>query len=234
MNKTIPQTLPPGPPLPPSIQTVLFLLRPFQFVDSCQRRYGDLFRLRLKGVGAIDEIVYIADVDAIRDIFAADGTAAHAGEANRVLEPVVGAKSILTLDREEHLRDRKLISPALHGAALATAQRDIAEITAEEEAAWPTDRPFALRPAMQRITFRVIARLVLGPENQQAVARLPALLEPVFNNAFALLPLLRHDLGPLSPWGRFRRGRERLDHELLRIIAERRARCRTRVGCSAR
>jgi cytochrome P450 len=224
MNRTISQTLPPTPPLPPSIQTALFLLRPFQLVDSCQRRYGDLFRLRLKGVGAIGEVVYIADTDAIRDVFAADGIAAHAGEANKVLAPVTGAKSILTLDREEHLRERKLISPALHGAALATAQRDIAEIAAEEEAAWPTDRPFALRPAMQRITFRVIARLVLGPENRQVVARLPALLEPVFNNAFALLPLLRHDLGPLSPWGRFRRGRERLDHELLSVIAERRAR----------
>lgn len=208
--------------MPPAIQTALFFLRPFQLVDSCRRRYGDLFRLRLIGLGEIAAIVYIADVDAIRDVFAADGTAAHAGAANMVLAPVTGAQSILTLDRDEHLRERKLISPALHGQALTAAQRDIANITREEQATWPTDQPFALRPALQRITFRVIAQLALGPQDPQTVARLPTLLEPVFNNALALLPPLRHDLGALSPWGRFLRARQRLDHELLRIITERR------------
>jgi cytochrome P450 len=224
MTKTLSNTFPPGPSIPSPIQTALFFLRPFPFVHACQQRYGDIFRLRLiEGFGHTGDIVYIADIDAIRDVFAADGTAAHAGKANAVLEPVTGAQSILTLDREEHLSERKLISPALHGGALATAQRDIADIAAEEEATWPSDRPFALRPAMQRITFRVIARLVFGSEDPQTMTRLPELLEPVFNNVLALLPQLRYDLGPLSPWGRFRRGRDRLDRELLRIIAERRA-----------
>ena len=63
----------------------------------------------------------------------------------------------------------------------------------------------------------------LGLEDQQTMTSLPELLEPMFNNVLALLPQLRYDLGPLSPWGRFRRGRERLERELLRIVAERRA-----------
>jgi cytochrome P450 len=221
MIKTLPQAFPPGPSIPPPIQTALFYLRPLQFVRACQRRYGDLFRLRINGFG---DIIYIADIDAIREVFAADGAAAHAGKANAILEPVTGAHSILTLDREEHLSERRLISPALHGETLATAQRDIARIAAEEEATWPSDWPFALRPALQRITFRVIARLVLGLEDTQAVARLLVLLEPMFNVSLAIMPpALRRDLGPLSPWRRFSRAREQLDHELLRIIAERRA-----------
>ena len=221
MTKTLPKAFPPGPSIPSPIQTALFYLRPFQFVHSCQRRYGDLFRLRINGFG---NIIYIADIDAVREVFAADGTAAHAGEANAILEPVTGAQSILTLDRDEHLRERRLISPALHGETLATAQRDIAGIAAEEEATWPSDRPFALRPALQRITFRVIARLVLGWEDPQAVTRLLAQLESMFNVSLVILPpALRRDLGPRSPWGRFRRARERLDHELQRIITERRA-----------
>jgi cytochrome P450 len=221
MTKALPKTFPPGPSIPPPIQTALFYLRPFQFVHACQLRYGDLFRLRINGFGSI---VYIADIDAIREVFAADGSAAHAGEANAILEPVTGAQSILTLDREEHLHERRLISPALHGEALATAQRDIADIASDEEAMWPSDRPFALRPALQRITFRVIARLVLGWDDSQAVTRLLALLEPMFDISLLILPpALRRDLGPRSPWGRFRRAREQLDHELLRIIADRRA-----------
>ncbi len=221
MTKTLPKAFPPGPSIPSPIQTALFYLRPFEFVHACQHRYGDLFRLRINGFG---NIIYIADIDAIREVFAADGTAAHAGKANAILEPVTGAQSILTLDREEHLSERRLISPALHGETLATAQRDIAGIAADEEATWPSDRPFALRPALQRITFRVIARLVLGWEDPQAVTRLLALLEPMFNVSLVILPpALRRDLGPRSPWGRFRRARERLDHELLHIITERRA-----------
>jgi hypothetical protein len=208
--------------MPRPIQTALFLLRPFQFVDACQRRYGDLFGLQINGFG---DVFYIADIDAIREVFAADGSAAHAGQANAILEHVTGAQSILTLDRDEHLRERRLISPALHGETLAAAQRAIAEITAEEEASWPTERPFALRPALQYLTFRVIARLVLGCEDRQTLARLLGLLEPVFKDiSLAILPpALRRDLGPLSPWGRFRRAREALDHELLRMIAARRA-----------
>jgi cytochrome P450 family 135 len=221
MTTTFPKAFPPGPSIPPPVQTALFYLRPLQFVHACQHRYGDLFRLRINGFG---NVVYIADIDAIREVFAADGAAAHAGKANAILEPVTGARSILTLDREEHLSERRLISPALHGETLATAQRDIAHIAAEEEVTWPSDRAFALRPALQRITFRVIARLLLGWENPQAVARLLALLEPMFNISLVILPdALRRDLGPRSPWGGFLRARERLDHELLRIIAERRA-----------
>jgi cytochrome P450 family 135 len=212
---------PPAPRIPPSIQTALFLKRPFPFVDHCRRRYGDIYRLRLRGFG---EIVYIADIEAIGELFAADGSAAHAGQANAILEHVTGSQSILTLDRDEHLRERRLITPALHGQALTRARAEIARIATEEQATWPTDRPFALRPALQHLTFRVIANLLLRREDPATLTRLLELLEPVFNSIpLAILPPpLRRDAGPLSPWGRFTRARARLDHELSRIIAERR------------
>ncbi len=216
------QANPPGPPLPSLAQTALFFLLPFQFLHDCQRRYGDLFTLRIMGFKG--RIVYIADIEAIREVFAADGAAGHAGEANTFLRPVTGAHSLLVLDREEHLRERRLISPALHGETLARARSDIAEIAAEEEATWPSEHPFALRPALQRITFRVIVQLIMNVEEAQTITRLLGLLEPVFNvSPTVLLPPLQRDLGPHSPWGRFRRAREHLDQELLSIVAKRRA-----------
>lgn len=214
--------LPPSPPIPRLIQTALFLRHPFPFVQFCQRRYGDLYRLRLAAFG---DIFYIADIDAIRQVFAADGTSAHAGEANAILQHVTGQHSILTLDREEHLEERRLISPTLHGKALIQAQSDIARIAAEEEANWPTDRPIAMRPALQRLTFRIITNLLLGHEEERDLKRLLMLLEPVFGSiSLAVIPpTLRVKAGSLTPWGRFSKARSRLDDELLRIIVERRS-----------
>ncbi len=181
-----------------------------------------MYRLRLAGFG---DVVYVADVDAIREVFAADGMAAHAGEANAILGHVTGDRSMLTLDRDEHLSERRLLSPALHGKAPLEAQEDIARIAADEEARWPADRPLAMRPAMQRLTFRVITNLLLGREDESEMSRLLELLEPVFNSiSLAVVPpALRIEAGSLTPWGRFGRARSRLDDELLRIIAERRA-----------
>lgn len=214
--------MPPSPPIPRLIQTALFLRYPFPFVQFCQRHYGDLYRLKLAGFG---DVVYVGDIDAIREVFAADGRAAHAGEANAILQHVTGQRSILTLDREEHLSERRLISPALHGSALVRAQSDIARIAAEEEASWPTDRPIAMRPALQRLTFRVITSLLFGREDENEMLRLLGLLEPVFKSiSLAVIPpALRVQAGSLTPWGRFRQARTRLDDELLRLIADRRA-----------
>ncbi|MGH2834206.1 MAG: cytochrome P450 [Solirubrobacteraceae bacterium] len=221
MISTHQKALPPSPPIPSLIQTALFLRHPFPFVQFCQRRYGDLYRLRLSVFG---DVVYIAHVDAIRQVFAADGTTAHAGEANAILQHVTGQHSVLTLDREEHLEERRLISSALHGKALIQAQSDIARIAAEEEANWPDDRPIAMRPALQRLTFRIIANLLLGREEESELRRLLMLLEPVFGSIplAVIPPTLRIKAGSLTPWGRFSRARSRLDDELLRIIVERR------------
>jgi hypothetical protein len=158
-------------------------------------------------------------------VFAADGTAAHAGKANAILGHVLGEHSILTLDREEHLSERRLVVSGLHGKALIQAQEDIARIAAEEEASWPADRPTAVRTAMQRLTFRVTTNLLLGREDESETSRLLKLLEAVFNTVSlaAIPPALRIEAGSLTPWGRFSQARLRLDHELYRIIAERRA-----------
>jgi len=77
---------------------------------------------------------------------------------------------------------------------------------------------------VQRITFEIITRAVLGIESESRRAQLLALLEPVFT-ASALIdaPIVRADLGPLSPGGRFRRAMARLDNALLGLIADRRS-----------
>jgi cytochrome P450 len=213
--------LPPGPPLPAAAQTLLFFKRFFAFVDSCRRRYGDVFTLRIATEG---RIVYLADPEAIAELFRHDGVEGHAGAVNSVLEPVTGPQSILLLDREHHLRERRLLSPAFHGEAIQKLETIAREAAERELSGWTDGATIAARPAMQRVTFEIIARAVLGADDPRLRERLLAAFEPVFDlSPLVFIPALRLDLGPRSPWGGFRRAMDRLDRILYELIRERRA-----------
>jgi len=220
-------SLPPGPKLPSLLQTGFFLGRPFSFLRNSQRRYGDVFTLNLAAPGMErGHIVYLADPAGIKELFAHDGREGHAGIANSILEPLIGTQSLLLMDREDHLHERRLLSPAFHGDALRHLESVIEEATEHEISTWGQDDVFAVRPAMQRITFEVIVRAVMGVDDPDLRARLLAAFDPVFNlsamQTTSLIPAMRVDLGPWSPWGRLRRLLDRLDELLLALIAERR------------
>jgi cytochrome P450 len=137
---------------------------------------------------------------------------------------VTGPNSILLLDRERHLAERRLLSPAFHGDAIRNLEEVARKATEREMQKWEDGAVLAARPAMQRITFEVIVRAVLGVENPELRKRLLDAFEPVFKvSPAALLPAFQIDLGSLSPYGRFRRAIERLDQVLFDLISERRA-----------
>src|SRR5262249_35284958 len=92
---------------------------------------------------------------------------------------------------------------------------------------WKADETVATRPAMQRITFEVIARAVFGVDDPALRQRLLDAFEPVFQiPAAALLPAFQLDLGRFSPYGRFRRAMEHLDEVLFDLISARRGAAR--------
>lgn len=210
----------PGPPLPAVVQTALWARRPFELFDGCRARYGDIFRIRLLSIG---ELVYIADPKAIRKLFAGDGRVAHAGESNAAIEPVAGPCSMLRIDREEHLTERRMLTPAFHGEAIRRLEVVAQEAAEREEAQWPEHEPVRIREAMQRITFEIIIDAILGVQDARLRDHFLKLFYPVFAlGPYVGNPLLGKDLGPLSPGGRFRRSSARLDAALFELIAERR------------
>ena len=203
-----------------ALQTLLFFRWPLPFVRDCQRRYGDAFTLRIVALG---KIVYLADPALIQILFAHDGREGHAGAVNSVLEPVTGRDSILLLDREHHLAERRLLSPGFHGEVIGRLEEVAREATEREMQNWEDGMINAFRPATQRITFEVIVQAVLGVNDPALRQLLLDAFEPVFDVPLtAMVPALRVDLGRLSPYGRFRRAMRRLDRILLDLIAERR------------
>ena len=214
---------PPGPRLPAAAQAALVMAEPYEWMVRRQRRYGDVFGSRFPVFG---DVVYVADPAGVKAVFGGSPDTHRAGEANvDVLGPVLGAHSLLTLDSEEHLRQRKLLLPPFHGERVRGYAELVAEIAAREVEGWPLGRPFALRESMQRITLEVILRAVFGVREEERLRRFRALL-PRMGEVSTLLmfsPWMHRDLGPRSPWGRFVRDRAAVDALIYEEIALRRA-----------
>ena len=214
--------LPPGPRMPAAMQALRYASNPLGFLTGLQRRHGDIFSLRFPYFG---RLVYVATPELVKQVFTGPPAQMHAGEANAtVLEPAVGPNSVLTLDDEPHMRQRKLLLPPFHGERIEAYGKLMREVTLAEMESWPVGRPFALRPHTQRITLAVIMRAVFGVHDEERLDRFGRLIETFSRrvNAVIALPMLRRNLGPLSPWGKFLRAREALDEFIYEEIALRR------------
>jgi cytochrome P450 family 135 len=99
--------LPPGPRLPAVLQGALAAREPYGWMLRRWRRYGDCFSGRFPGFG---RVVYLADPAAVKELLLGEPAVFRAGEANpSALGPALGSYSLLTLDRDEHLSQRKLL-----------------------------------------------------------------------------------------------------------------------------
>jgi cytochrome P450 len=128
-------------------------------MTRCRQRYGDMFTLRVAHEGTW---VFLADPDAVKQVFAGDPNVLRAGAANVVLEPVVGRRSVLLLDEPDHMRERKLMLPPFHGERMQRYGELMSDVAAAEIDRWPVGEPLRLWPSMQAITLEVIVRAVFG------------------------------------------------------------------------
>ena len=174
------ESLPPGPPLPRVLQTLGFLFGGVRFLEACRRRYGDVVLL---GTLFDERFVMVFDPEHVRTVFQGSNAQLHAGEANALLGPILGERSVLLLDGSEHLRHRRLMLPAFHGRQLQAHVETMRDCADREIDAWPTDEPFALLASMQSLTLRVIVSAVFGyepgPAEEELRHRLRAMIEPL-------------------------------------------------------
>jgi cytochrome P450 family 135 len=215
-------SLPPGPRLPRSVQSVIWFRRAQWLLDACQARYGDMFTLKIANEGTW---VVTSDPQAIKQVFTGDPRLLHAGEANRILLPVLGPSSVLLLDEDSHLSQRKLMLPAFHGARMKRYGELMSRVAAEEIERWPMGKPYRLRPRMQAMTLEIVLRAVFGvhegPRLERLRSELRRLLD-IVTNPLAGAVLLA--LGPerIGRLGSFRRDLERVNRPIYEEIAERR------------
>jgi cytochrome P450 family 135 len=215
------ESYPPGPRLPKIVQGLLFVLTPIWFIEACRRRYGGIFTLRMPQYGRVH---YLSDVELIGEVFAADATIMHAGEANQILEPVAGPHSVLLLDEDEHLRHRRMLLPPLHGKALEGYASLISDIAARHIDAWPTEEPVRLRPRLQTITLEIITSAIFGEGGSTHARELQVLLDELFDVGATKLVLLglRQLMSREESPRRIRENRAAIDSLLVAEIERRR------------
>ena len=208
--------------MPVTLQTAIWARRAQWVMSECAARFGETFTLRLLHEGPW---VMLSNPDHVKQVFTGDPKVFHAGEANRILLPVLGAHSLLLLDDDAHMKQRKLLLPPFHGKRMQRYGELMAEIAATEIERWPSGEPYRLRPRMQAITLEIILRAVFGLEQGERMERLRSELRNVLDLLtqphMLLLPMV---MGPdrLARFGPFRRMFERIDGLIFEEIAERR------------
>lgn len=215
--------LPPGPVEPSVAQLVQFLYEPMRYVKDCRDAFGPVFTLRLPG---IPPLVNFHRPDAVRDIFTGSPEELWAGEANVVLEPIVGQNSLLLLDGDRHLRQRRLLTPPFRGERMKAYGEVMRDVTIAVMDRYAPGMPLRFHDATQAVTLDVILRTVFGVDDGPTMARLRDQLTETI--AWGTSPMfmfqpLQVDLGPRSPWGRFRRLAEGTRTVLLEFVRARRA-----------
>lgn len=213
--------LPPGPREPGVVSTARFARRPLDQLLRWQELYGNVFRIRFVG---FPDGIYVAEPDAVRELFSGDQSGLRAGEPNGILAPIVGDRSVLVLDGREHLRQRKLLLPPFQGSRVDAARAVMRAAAEREVARWQPGSTVVLRHRMRALTFDVISHAVFGVTDPVRVERLRQALLSLIETSpvYAMSPWLRRDLGRLSPGHVFVRRRRVADALLLREIAERR------------
>jgi cytochrome P450 len=198
-----------------------WLTHPYAFLDAQLRRQGLTFHLDLPILGRslvtgdpalVREIALHPDLDSGRGIFA--------------LRAILGDRSLITLDGQEHRERRRMLAPAFNSRIIENYDAITIEKTLAVIRDLSQGRQFSFYEAARKISLKAIVRFIFGehgPEEERSMELLVEDFLQSFRNPLVLyLRFLQVDLGPASPWGRAIRNRDRLRARILREIDEQR------------
>jgi cytochrome P450 len=218
--------LPPAVTLPRWLQTAGFIFGGERYLDVCRRRLGDAVFMRTL---FDDGFVMVFSPELLKQLFQGPHHQLNAGEANALLGPIVGERSVLLLDGEEHLRHRRLLLPPFHGRRMAAYESVVVRASDAEIDAWPVGEPFPLLPSMQSLTLHVILQAVFGyepgPAEAELARRLRAFVDPLSSprSPGMILRLIGNRLTGRRPLEQLDGRRRAVDQLLFAEIERRRA-----------
>lgn len=211
-------------PSAPWWQLIQWIADPIEFQKRHQQQYGDVFTMRLAGLGSF---VIIGNPQVIQDIFSQD-TRFDVGRGNGLAEPLIGKHSVMLMDGDRHRRERKLLMPPFHGERLQTYASQICLITEQVARQWQIGQPFVARSAMQQISLEVILQVVFGLSEGERYQQLKPLLTRWLNltdsplrSSILFFKFLQKDWGTWTPWGQLK-AQQRQMHNLLQAEIEER------------
>lgn len=208
-------TLPPGPDISATQQGLAWLSRPYRFLRECAQAHGDAFTLDF---GTYGTYVMVSHPEAVREVFTGDAAKLHAGKGNMVLKPFLGRHSLLLLEEDRHLQERRLLLPAFRGPRIAEHAPLIRRLAVERIDQWEQGQVLDVQHVMQQLTLEVILRVVFGLQEGDALRELQRRMcafldDPKFN--LALIGRLDAEGGASQTWQEFRQ-----DFHTLRALVD--------------
>ncbi len=222
-----------GPKTLPSFQMYNWIIDPLSYLETNAAKYGDVIKANFVN---FPPFILISNPQLLQEVFNNDNKLFDSGKGNGILKPLLGDFSVMMQDGERHQKQRRLLIPPFHGDRMKAYADMICQTATEAIAQQPIGRPFAVRPAMQEISLRIILEAVFGlSENAENVEQkrryqglkllLSQLLEGLsspWQISFLFLPILQKDLGSWSPWGQFLARSQQIDQLIYAEIQSRR------------
>jgi cytochrome P450 len=222
MRRSVRRQLPPGPSVPKAVQMLATWTRPAASLERL-RHYGKRITVQLPFQ---PPFVMLWDPADIKEVFTAPPDVLHPGEGASILEPLVGRNSVILLDEDAHLEQRRLLLPAFHGERMQRIGGLMTELAEREVASWPCEEPVALHPRLQQVTLEIILRVVFGLEEGPTLDRLRTLLTDVLaitESPVSVLPPIMRLLRWTPMQRRFESQLAEIDELIFSLVAERRA-----------
>lgn len=218
-----PERFPPTARTSRAIQTARFARNPLDELNAARSAIGPVFTLRLF---PYQGLVCATDVETNRAVLT-DSERFAAGDAASLIEPIVGAHSLILTPAPKHTRNRKLLMPPFHGSKVQRWSDEVRRLVIDQLPDLLGGESVAVRPWAQRLTLDVILKVVFGVEDADRRAAYRRALDRVMDPRLSAIlfapPIVLRDLGPLSPGGVFARRRAVLDGLIDEEIATRRA-----------
>jgi cytochrome P450 len=205
--------IPPGSFGLPLLGETLSFVSDLKFVEKRYKQYGSIFKSHIFGRST----VFMVGPEAAEFVLSShmDHFSWREGWPNNF--KVLLGESLFLMDGEEHRRKRRLIMPAMHGAALANYIGTMERITDNYLKKWEDKQQFAWLAEFKKLTFDIASELLLGTQTDAESARLSKLFTTLTNGLFSINPLAL----PFTQFGKAIAARNQILEHVTKVIRER-------------
>jgi cytochrome P450 len=137
-------------------------------------RLGDRFLFNLPG--AVDAFC-VTHPDDVKKVFCTGNSTLQLVPAMDRFTPhhaVFGEHTLISMEGEEHITNRRYVSPPFHGEALLTYEEAMVRLTEEALATWPMGEEVSFRDRSGPIALDIIAEVIFGVTDEQRAQRVRA------------------------------------------------------------
>lgn len=220
---------PPGLPAPRMFRTafaaayaVAYLVGGERRMLRLIRRYGPIMTMPILSLG---NVAIVSDPELVKQVFTAGPDVLLGGEGVGPAAAIYGSGSMFVQEEPEHLRRRKLLTPALHGAALSSYVPIMETSARAAMRSWPVDRPFEMLTSARSLTLDIIVKVIFGVDDPDEVRRLGRPFERLLNLGVSEQLTIRYALrraGALRVWPQRAQANKAIDDVVMPLIAQRR------------